>query len=261
MGNRWVQCCKAMGHGPTGWRGWAGRAAAGDRAAPLSEFLTGRIMKRTLMTVLALASLATLALPFRVEAIPIVSVGSATVGVGDIFTIPVSITDAEALTSFQFDLSFGAAVLQVTLTGVTESAFFTQGDITVFIPGFVDNTNGQILGVSDALIFQSPVSGSGILANIEFNAIAQGTSPLTLSNVFLNLSNNGFNVTNGEVCVTSPTATRCEPAGQVPEPGTLALLAAGLAILPLRRAGRARAKLSRHSTPHSGREVVRCPTV
>lgn len=196
-------------------------------------------MKRTLQTMLTLASFAILFLPPRVEAIPIVSVGSATVNVGDTFTIPVSITDAVDLTSFQFDLSFDALILQAI--GVTESAFFTQGDSTVFIPGFIDNTSGQILGVSDALIFQSPVSGSGILANIEFTAIGAGTSALTLSNVFLNLSDTGFTVANGEVCVTAPGSTTCAPGGpgggggQVPEPGTLALLAAGLAVFTWRQ--------------------------
>ena len=82
---------------------------------------------RSLRIILALASLATLALSPRVEAIPLVSVGSATVNVGDTFTIPVSITDALDLTSFQFDLSFGASILQVTATGVTESTLLHAG--------------------------------------------------------------------------------------------------------------------------------------
>lgn len=189
-----------------------------------------------LMAALACALLAVVAFSPRVEAVPILSVGSATVAVGDIFTIPVSITDAEDLSSFQFDLSFDALILQAN--GVTESDFFTQGDITVFISGFIDNTTGQILGVSDALIFQTPVNGSGILANIEFTAISAGISALTLSNAFLNLSNSGFDVTNGEVCVTAPGSTTCEPGGgggEVPEPGTAALLAIGFAALTWRR--------------------------
>ena len=189
-------------------------------------------MKRILVAVLALTSFAMLAFSPRVEAAPVLSVGSATVNIGDTFTIPVSITGAVNLTSFQFDLSFGASILQVTVIGVTESAFFTQGDITVFTPGF--NISGQIVGVSDALTFQLPVNGDGVLANIEFDAIALGISPLTLSNVFLNLSNSGFAVTNGEVCVKSPTTTTCA-AGVVPEPGTVALVAIGFAVLTWRR--------------------------
>lgn len=172
---------------------------------------------------LTMALAAVLVWPALAQAVPIISAGSATVTLGQIFPIPISITGAVNLTSFQFDLSFTATILQVTATGVTEDSFFTQSDITVFNPGIVDNTNGHILGVSDALIFQAPVNGTGTLANIEFHAIALGVSPLTLSNVFLNLSNQGFQVAPGLVTVTG--------AAPVPEPGTLTLMASGLLLL------------------------------
>src|SRR5438270_1585904 len=93
--------------------------------------------------VLLFAVLLLIAFPASSHAVPTVTAGSAIQHVGDIFTIPVSITNAINLTSFQFDLSFSPPsppILQVTSTGVTESPFFTQGDVTVFDPGFVDNT-------------------------------------------------------------------------------------------------------------------------
>src|SRR5690242_2201484 len=102
-------------------------------------------MKRSFAAALTVLSLA---VPIQLRAAPILSVGSATVTVGDTFTVPVSITGAVDLTSFQFELSFLASILHVTPIGVTESPFFTQGDITTFNPGFV--TSSQILGVSDA---------------------------------------------------------------------------------------------------------------
>jgi len=37
---------------------------------------------------------------------PVLTSGSETVNVGDVFTIPISIADTDGLTSFQFDLAF-----------------------------------------------------------------------------------------------------------------------------------------------------------
>ena len=49
-----------------------------------------------------------------VEAVPVLTVGSATVAVGDLVTIPVFIDEATDLTFWQFDLAFDPAVVQAT---------------------------------------------------------------------------------------------------------------------------------------------------
>ncbi len=51
-----------------------------------------------------------------IEAAPIVSVGSATVGVGDLVTIPVFIDEATDLSFWQFDLAFDPGVQANTIT-------------------------------------------------------------------------------------------------------------------------------------------------
>jgi cohesin domain-containing protein len=166
---------------------------------------------------------------------PVVTAGSGSVpvivNVGDVFTIPVSITDAVDLIHWQFDLSFDPDILQANT--VTEGPFLSSGgsNITLFIEGVIDNNNGTITIVTDSCIacFPGP-SGSGVLANIEFEALAPGLSPLDLSNVFLNLDDSGFQVVDGLVCVLDGQVCVAQPPDNgIPEPSTLVLLLGALA--------------------------------
>ena len=180
--------------------------------------------KRTLLLAFAVASLLTLHPP-RAEAVPIISAPFVIVdlSVTNTVTIPISITDAEDLASFQFDLSFAPLIVQADVGGATPGPalppdwFFTS-------PGIVDNTGGHILGVS---AFGSPFNGSGVIADIVFTALQPGVSPLIFSNVFLNFSDQGFGVLNGQITVIGERT--------VPEPTTLALLAIGLLAFGARR--------------------------
>ena len=178
-----------------------------------------------------------LALSSGAQAVTI-SVGSATVNVGDTFTIPVSVADVTDLQSFQFDLSYDQTILSVlgfTDTGTDfETAATNGGGSLTGLTGF--DLGGTLSGVADSMSgASSGLTGSGVLVEIEFNALAAGTSALDLSQVFLNFSDIGFAIANGTVCVRA-SPQDCAPSGNAPVPGTLLLLLPALAALRLRRA-------------------------
>jgi hypothetical protein len=182
--------------------------------------------------------------PGASRAAPILAIGSDTVHVGDVFEIPVSISGASGLTSFQFDLAFNPAIVKVLGfddTGTDfETAAINGGGSLTGITGFTNNTAGQLSGVADSMsgVF-GPGLTSGSLASIDFEALAVGVSALTLSNafltdngLFLSSGNLDFGLQNGQVTVMAATA--------VSEPSTLLVLIAGLALLAILRSPRIR---------------------
>jgi hypothetical protein len=155
-----------------------------------------------------------------------VSVGTVgTISVGDAFAVDVNIANVNDLYDFQLDLSFDPSIVQ--LNNVSEGAFLPQGGSTLFVPGFIDNVGGSATFNIDTLLGTIPgVNGSGVLLEFDFQALAAGTSSLSLSNILLQDSSPAgndidFSATDGSVTVESaggggPVTT--------PESGTLPLL-------------------------------------
>jgi len=182
---------------------------------------------RAARVALVVACLVVAALPIPASAVPVptITASSATVNVGDTFHILISISSPVEITSWQFDLAFTASLLKAN--SVTEGPFLSESGTktTLFSPGVIDNGTGHITLVTDSFVDLPPgPSGSGVLADISFTALAPGISPLTLSNVFLNDldSSSGFQTTDGLVTINGAA---------VPEPVTAALLAVGLGLI------------------------------
>ena len=188
-------------------------------------------MKRVIVFAAAIFVLASV--PRRADATTI-SAPFVTVGVGDTVIIPISIADAVDLTSWQFDLGFAPTTV-VNADSVSEGPFMSNFGTTVFTPGVIDNGSGLISLVAGLYVDLPPnPSGSGVLANIQFHALAPGVSPLRFSNVFLNLSDRGFDILNGQITVTGSGGGPGGPS-PVPEPATLALTASGIVMFARRR--------------------------
>lgn len=190
--------------------------------------------KLTVIAAIAISFLAGLtgAAPSRASAI--LGAASDTVHVGDIFTIPISISGSTGITSFQFDLSFNPTIIKALSFDDSSTAFATEasneGGSLTGITGFIDNSAGLLSGVADSM---SGAFGAGLtdgtVADITFQALSVGSTPLHLSNAFLNFldtTNGGFILQDGLVTVLGPTG-----GGTVPEPGTLSILLAALSAL------------------------------
>lgn len=157
-----------------------------------------------------------------VSVVPVAS----TVSVSSTFAVDVNISGVTDLYDFQFDLSFNPAVLQAT--NVLEGAFLTTGGSTFFIPGAIDNTAGNVTFNADTLLGPIPgVAGSGTLLEFDFTALANGISPLGISN--LTLQDSQGNLIGG----TTKDGSVTVGGGVVPEPSSLLLLLSGICSLAL----------------------------
>ncbi len=161
------------------------------------------------------------------------------VTVGQTFAMTVQISGASDLYGYQFDLGFNPAVLAAT--SVTEGPFLSSGGPTIFLPGTIDNVSGSIPGNADILAGPvSGVNGSGTLLNASFQALAPGTSMVSLFNVI------ALNSSGQELALTTSGST----VDVVPEPGS-GLLAGvsivGAFVLLRRRSSRPRLRrLGKH---------------
>ncbi len=147
---------------------------------------------------------------------------SLTVDVGQSFTLAVALDSVSDLYAFGFDLAFDPTILAATL--VVDGSFLSG---CCFNAGTIDNTAGTIVDITDTLSGPDPgVSGSGDLALISFQALAAGTSAITLANAIL-LDSNLQDI----LLVSTLRGTVTVGSAAIPEPGTWLLLATGSAAL------------------------------
>lgn len=122
---------------------------------------------------------------------------------GDVFTVSVTISNAANLGAFEFGLHYSPTVAQVESVAVGEFPGSTGRSVLALGPS-VDNETGALTFGAITLGADPPgPNGGGVLATIRMRAMANGASPLTLSDLkYANVDNVPGSVTAGSGQVT-----------------------------------------------------------
>ena len=103
------------------------------------------------------------------------------INTGDTFTLDIYAEDATDLAEWQFDIAFDPALLEAI--EISKGYFLeSEGGVTAFQKGTIDNQSGKITGLGEAELNGNNVSGTGMLLSVTFAAKAGGKTQLTLSN-------------------------------------------------------------------------------
>ena len=101
--------------------------------------------------------------------------------VGDTFTVHLNVENVSDLGGWQSDMTYDPAVLRADV--VSEGDFLKRDDPDAFFQnGTIDNKTGRIAGLKAVRLSRDRVGGQGTLLSVEFTAIGNGRSQLTLDN-------------------------------------------------------------------------------
>ncbi len=127
---------------------------------------------------------------------------------GETFNMNVSIDpQGTSIAGAQLNIAFNKSLIRVN--SIEEGNLFKQnGANTFFNSGIINNSEGTVINIFDAIIRRNNVSAQGTFITINATAIgASGTSGIDLSNVKISDPDGGtvtLNVTNGSIRLNSP---------------------------------------------------------
>ena len=103
---------------------------------------------------------------------------------GQPYTVPLSVTNANGLSSMTLSVTYNPAVLRATV--VNEGSLMrADGTATSFVPR-IDANTGRIDLVITRPGDKTGATGNGLLASIVFEAIGAGSSQIALSGLAMN---------------------------------------------------------------------------
>ena len=135
-------------------------------------------------------------------------------GVGDTIQVNITVSNVQNLWSWDLgNITFNSKVLNLTQPP-TEGPFLEEAGSTMFIPNIPPGnaSKGNIFEISDTLLVDSSVNGSGVIATLTFQVLATNrTSQITFKQITmydtLGVAKIDCNAINAEITLGVPKNT------------------------------------------------------
>jgi hypothetical protein len=119
---------------------------------------------------------------------------------GGPYTVPVTINNASRLSTLTVTITYNPAILRVRTA--TEGTFMRQGGLTASFTPRIDQANGRVDITFTRANDQTGASGSGLLAALQVEAVAPGSSTIGVTGVALGPTGTPLSIASSPVTVT-----------------------------------------------------------
>ena len=119
---------------------------------------------------------------------------------GGPYTVPISINNAQRLSTLTLTITYNPAILKVRTA--TDGTFMRQGGVTASFVPKNDTANGRVDIAISRANDQTGASGPGLIAALLFDAVAPGTSTIGITGVAMDPTGKPITITSSPVTVT-----------------------------------------------------------
>jgi general secretion pathway protein D len=119
---------------------------------------------------------------------------------GGPYTVPISLNNASRISTLTLTVTYDPRVLRAPRA--TEGTFMRQGGATASFTPRYDTATGRVDIAFSRANDQTGASGSGLIAALLFDAVAPGTSNITITAVALGPDGSPLTITSSPVTVT-----------------------------------------------------------
>lgn len=134
------------------------------------------------------------------------------------FVVYINVTPGTNIAGMQTNIKFDPTIIKID--SITEGNLFNRGRSTFFSSGIIDNVNGTVINIFNAILGPYSTNITGTFIEIRGTPIKKGTSQITLNNVKISKPDG----TSEPLTYTNATVVVAYPSWDVNEDGITDIL-------------------------------------